>query len=736
MMIDYNITAKPWSASDPLPWWQWLKETPVMIVEENVLPQWGDAKQIYDAAVAMGATHVRYPAICWGMHYFSHSTGLEKYPALAPEQDPFGDVVKYLHDHDMKIMAYAHYGVVYRQVMEKHPDWIAKDVNGRLVDWENMNWRVCISNDEFVQAELTSIREMVEMYHPDSVYLDGPMWYVDVCYCENCQRKYKERWGEDMPIPLSWEDDSWLKYQRMREEIVYNVVMGVHEVTQKAGIPLQINTEMHRVSNHRHGITEMNVCSIEGANTTEVHRAYSRLWDIMCSAKIGESLKRVSMAYCPPGGFETLRSNNLLETLAVGWAYIMHGTTLMLESGTAYFYDTSGGEVMRQLTDIIRDHRDMLFRTQPVKELGLVASSSSFDLTNAGERYVQDPPKGNLAPPERHEYYCNGYTGAFEALSHGHRHFDCLTDAQLSYERIKDYKTLFLPVATRLDEFQTNSLKRYVEEGGTLILGPSTSLHNDNGTRRSSFALEDFMGVRFIRENDKSVIHYREYRESACVDDYAKIPEAYIRITCDLPGIPAGHLPILTSDAVVGAGNRVVDYNIVEPLEGTEVLAELYLPAGGAFGAPFEFPEGHPPAITRCRRGKGTVIYVACHPWYAYFKRGLPEQRNLIRAICDLACEKPYITCDAPAAVYLNCVEDANATYVHILNYCGNNFEKSVVIEEVVPIHDVTVKIRADKSFSDISLVFDDQTPEWELRDGYYHIKIKKLGLMQTIHLA
>ena len=293
-----------------------------------------------------------------------------------------------------------------------------------------------------------------------------------------------------------------------------------------------------------------------------------------------------------------------------------------------------------------------------------------------------------------------------------------------------------MPVATRIDDVQEDALRRFVENGGTVILGPQTSLYNGDGTRRTSFALEDFMGVKFIRENDKSVIHYREYRESACVDNYAPIPECYIKVTSDMPGgINKNSLPFITSDAVVGAGNRFIDYNIVEPLEGTEVLAELYLPAGGTFGAPFEFPEGHPPAITRRKYGKGYVIYVATHPWNAYYKRGLPEQRKLITSICDLALGNPLITSNTPAAVYFNCVEDTENMYVHIFNYCGNNFEKSVVVDEIVPIYDAVVKVRADYDFSDISLVFGEDNFTSELKDGYYNITIKKLDLMQTIKL-
>ena len=48
---DYARTAKNWSHTDPLPRHQWLYETPVVIIEENELPQWKSPEQILQAPI-------------------------------------------------------------------------------------------------------------------------------------------------------------------------------------------------------------------------------------------------------------------------------------------------------------------------------------------------------------------------------------------------------------------------------------------------------------------------------------------------------------------------------------------------------------------------------------------------------------------------------------------------------------------------------------------------------------
>ncbi len=725
MLKDYSKTAEPWSIKDPLPWWQWLKEEPVVIIEENELPAWKSPEQIYRAVRDMGADHVRYPAICWGAHFYKESKSLPKFSALEPDSDCFGDVLRYMRKKGVKVMAYNHYGVLYRELEDLHPDWLARKRDGSCWVWNDMHRMACLASDSFIEAMQTAISEVLDIYHPDSIYLDGPTWYQGDCHCEWCRRKYHEMFGEELPDTLSEKDGTLYKYYQLRDAVHIRVVEGIHELTQRAGVPLTINTIMHHNAGRRSGLMELAVAKCEGANTTEVNRT-SRFWPIMLCAKLGESLKRVSMAYCPPGPFESLRTHNFLETLLTGISYAMHGGSLMLQPGISYFHDATGSEIMKRLMGILKENKGMFYRTQPVKETALVLNNTTFDAM------------GNT--PQR-KYLMNCYLGAFEALAHGHRHFDCMTDLQLSTERIKDYKVLFMPIAACFDEYRRNVLEEYVFNGGTIILGPNASLFNEDGSKRDSFDLEDLMGVRFIRENDKSVIRIREYRESAHVHPYAKIPEAYIRLLKNVGSMKADNTPlIITSDSVAGnhglLHNRIVDYNIVEALADTDILAELFLPAGGAFGEPFGFPEGKPPAVTSHVYGKGMVIYCASHPWERYQVRGLKEQRDLICGILDFALRgSPVLLSDAPAGVYCNLTEDINGRYLHLLNYCGTKFEHSVAVDWVAPLYDLKFKVRCDREFNAIDVVFAPGKVTADRVDGYYEIKLSELGVHQTIRM-
>ena len=57
---NYPETSRPWSCSDPLHPHQWLLETPLAIIEENELPQWGDAAELVRVVKEMGYTGVEF----------------------------------------------------------------------------------------------------------------------------------------------------------------------------------------------------------------------------------------------------------------------------------------------------------------------------------------------------------------------------------------------------------------------------------------------------------------------------------------------------------------------------------------------------------------------------------------------------------------------------------------------------------------------------------------------------
>ena len=715
--------ACPWPDPEDVPDWQWLRETPVAIVEENELPMWGDPQQIVDALREMGASLARYPAIGWGAHFYGESEFLPKYPFLDADQDLFGDVTRAMRRNEIRVMAYCHYGVLYPEFDKTHPHWLSRDAGGDPIPWGGGGHRtVCLFHGDFVRCMRGAIGEVVDKYSPDVVYLDGPGWYCD-CYCDDCRAAYEERYGEPMPDALNFEDLSRQRRNRLRDEKVAEVVAGVREeIHSRSGVPLLFNTAMGWYPTHSAGRPELTALHAEGANTTEVHRPGS-IWGMLESVKLGESLKKVSLCYLPPGPYDTLRTHDTLEVPALGAAYLMHGGTPMLQPTSSYFADNTGGRTMREFLARTGPNAEIYYRSRPVKELGLAYSLLTGDCASRGDASaVRDP-----------------FSGAFRALLHGHRHFDCLLDSQISAARLAGYRAIYLPQAATLDERQAEALREFVAQGGALIASGPFSLVDEEGKRRENFLLADVLGVDYEGGRPDAPYRKREYRETGPRHGFSLIPEAYLRLT-EPDRLGLGHRKrgflIPVADAAVGVPGlqRHIEYVRVRPRPGVEALADMYLPAGGAFGEPLDFPLGFPPGVTLNRFGKGRALYCAASLEVTYLSRRIPDLRRIIVGLVDLALDgRPVLRLDASPGVMANVTERHDTTYVHLLNYCGPMFESGAPVEELTPQSDIRIHCRFPGDDARVRTLYGGETLEARMEDGYAAVTLPTLAVHEVV---
>lgn len=703
-----------------LPEWQWVRETPVAILEENELPAWKDASQVIAAMRTMGATFLRYPAIGWGAHFCGTSSFLPKYPWLG-ERDLFREITEALRGNGMRIMAYFHYGVLYKFIEDLHPEWLALDEHGAPLVWNGIHRMACLCHDDFIEAMRNAIAEIAVRYRPDAVYLDGPTWYGR-CYCDDCKRRYRESHAEEFPGTLSFDDGTMRKMNRVREKTIAAVLAGVRATLEQVHpCPLLFNTTMHVQSVYSTSVAERAVRHADGANTAEVHRPGS-FWHMLESIKLGQGLGKASLGYLPPGPYDTLRTHASLEVPVLGAAYLMHGGTPMLQPVSSYLHDTTGGVVMRRFIERTAPHRAMYYRTVPAKELGLVYSRLSGQCAARGDmRRLNEP-----------------FSGFFQALLHGHRHFDCLYDSQLSREALRERRVLFLPWAPVLSAAQADLLAEFARNGGSLIVGPEFSLFDETGAERANFALADLLGLDFVGRQPDAPYLRREYRETGPRHGYSAVPEAYLRLVHEALRTRTrtqAHL-VPVSDAVVGVPNlqRLIEYVRVRPRAGVDSLAELFLPAGGAFGAPLEFPLGRPPGIAVHRVGKGKVIYQAVPLGKVYLHRRLPEVREVIAALVDFALDDaPLLRMDAPSGVVANVVEDEGRRWVHLVNYCGAMFERGNPVEWIAPVFDIGISLRVDRPVRRIHTVYGERELTPTVSGRRITVRLPKLEVFETV---
>lgn len=144
---------------------------------------------------------------------------------------------------------------------------------------------------------------------------------------------------------------------------------------------------------------------------------------------------------------------------------------------------------------------------------------------------------------------------------------------------------------------------------------------------------------------------------------------------------------------------------------GTEVLAETTLPY---FNRTWEHFTSHRHAPSSGRRGypavlrKGRAIYFM-HPVFTQYHKNAPRwvKRMVVNAVRMLLPE-PVLKIEAPSSALASINEQPseNRWVVHLLHYIpeprGQDFD---ILEDVIPLHDVKVSVRAPKAVKTVTAV-------------------------------
>lgn len=289
------------------------------------------------------------------------------------------------------------------------------------------------------------------------------------------------------------------------------------------------------------------------------------------------------------------------------------------------------------------------------------------------------------------------HAGALRILLEGHHQFD-FVDERADWGR---YRVLIFADKVPFDEALAARVRDYLAGGGSVIASHHSGLRPDE----SGFALEEF-GVEMVGA-------------APYVADYLR------------------PLPVLGADI---EDTEYVMYErglAVRPAQGTQVLAEVVGPyferTWDHFCShrqtPMDPSNPQPyPAITR--NAQGNVLYFA-HPVFLGYRQQAPLwYKRLVLAALRLLLPEPLVTTDAPSSAQVTVLRQPaqGRTVLHLLHYIperrGLEFD---TIEDVIPLHDVTVRLRLDAAPRRVYLAPQDESLPHAYRDGYVHVTVPRV---------
>ena len=145
-----------------------------------------------------------------GFAYYPTKVGT---PHPRMKGDAFGDVLKACTAEGVRVLPYASFGID-GEAGRKHNEWAQVFANGpQLTD----DWYIslCPFTPYYEELMLPMIEEILEAYTIDGFWFDT-MGAMGICYCEWCQREFRETHG--LEIPREPGDANWGVYGQFRHD--------------------------------------------------------------------------------------------------------------------------------------------------------------------------------------------------------------------------------------------------------------------------------------------------------------------------------------------------------------------------------------------------------------------------------------------------------------------------------------------------------------------------------------
>src|ERR1022692_2077654 len=577
--------------------------------------------QIQGVIFNAGGIVAYYPSK-FPLHYRASALG---------DRDLYGELARAAHEDGLAVLARMDSNRVHEDFFRAHPDWFALNANGQPHRAADL-YVTCVNSPYYDDYIPSVLREIIERSQPEGITDNSwAGWERDnICFCENCQRKFREQAGQPIPGAKNWDDPvyrQWIQWNYARRLEIWDMF---NRITRDAGGP------------H---------CLWIGMNSGTISGQAQRFRDYKAICERSEIVMLDEQARNDATGFQHNGEAGKLIHGLLGWDKLLPESMAMYQAGRPAFRLASKPEpearlwmlegfaggiqpwwhhvgaeqedrrMFRTAEPVLRWHAEnqqYLINRRPIATVGLVWSQLNTDF------YGRDNADELVELPWR------GWTNALvrARIPYLPVHLDHIArDAdQLS--------VLILPNLAAMSAAQVAGVRRFVERGGGLIATDEASRYNESGEPHSDFALADLFGA-----------HVNASIASANLRQATGTQQTYLRLTPELRarvyGPKAGNEP-------VASGER---HPVLKGFDDTDILSfggmleSLRVDSGATVLATFipAFPS-FPPETAWMRQprtdipglivnetsGHGRVAFLPADLDRRFGRDNLPDHANLM----------------------------------------------------------------------------------------------------------
>lgn len=149
-------------------------------------------------------------------------------PWLPEGKDLIRELIDKCHAEGIRVIGRFDFGRTHEKFYEDHKDWYYHAKDGRLLRCANC-LSTCISGWYQTDYSLTILRDALERFPDiDGIFFNafgfsGWDYYgnnLGVCHCENCQRKFREQYGLELPWEEVPSDPAYEAYQDFKRRSI------------------------------------------------------------------------------------------------------------------------------------------------------------------------------------------------------------------------------------------------------------------------------------------------------------------------------------------------------------------------------------------------------------------------------------------------------------------------------------------------------------------------------------
>ena len=705
----------------------------------------------YRRALRWGQTNIteidpqRYDIAWWRQHWkrtqiqgviFNAGGIVAYYPSKFPlhyraaalgDRDLYGELASAAHEDGLAVLARMDSNRVHEDFYRAHPDWFALDSSGQ--PYRNTGLYVTCVNSPYYDEYLPSVlREIIGRSHPEGITDNSwaGLERDNICFCENCQRKFREQAGQPIPRVKNWDDPvyrQWIQWNYARRLEIWDLF---NRTTRDAGGP------------H---------CLWLGMNSGTISGQAQRFRDYKAICERSEIVMLDEQARNDATGFQHNGEAGKLIHGLLGWDKLIPESMAMYQAGRPAFRLASKPEPEARLwmldgfaggiqpwwhhvgaeqedrrmfqtaEPIMRWHAEnqqYLINRKPVATVGLVWSQENFDF------YGRDNSDELVELPWR------GWTNALvrARVPYLPVHADHIArDAD-------QFSVLILPNLAAMSAAQIAAVRRFVERGSGLVVTGEASRCNESGEPQSDFALADLFGAHVISAADLT----NRRRASATEHTYLRLtPELRARVY----GPKAGDEPATNGERHPAL--KGFDDTDILPFGGT--LESLRVDSGAMVLATFipAFPTMPPESawmrqprtdipglIVNEAGGHGRVAFLPADLDRRYGRDNLPDHGNLLANLVRWTARE-NLPLQVEGAGFVDChlYQQQNKLVLHLLNLTSAGTWRAPV-DELIRVGPLSVRVRLPTGVrgNHIQLLVSKASTKAAVKNGWLHFDL------------